>query len=307
MPQNLYDMRITEVSLVDEPANSDARVVIVKAAGGDKFKPCDSCPDPDKCGQMGKCMAKGSGYKPMKKAQSPDDTPGEATNDGNSFDNDAAHTAAHLAEYRMDIENLSKALGEAEAKLTALEQRTQEAEAALVDANEVIKAKDAEITELKKSAAPQSEEEVLKNLDPGVRMLVEKARAESKAATEALAKMQAEREEAEAIAKAREIGVGDAAEIGPLLLRVRKGTTTDADAEKVEALLKAQAAADKTSSLYKSFGTPVAVDGNPEEVLKAKAKEIQAADKVSYEQAYAKAVEQNPAIYNAYIAKRRSA
>lgn len=207
----------------------------------------------------------------------------------------------------MDIESLSKSLDDAEKKLETLAKRAEDAESALVEANEIIKSKDNEIVALQKSAAPASEEDVLKAMDPGIRALVTKARDDAKAATEALAKMQTAADEAQAIAKAREIGIGDPALIGPLLMRVRKGATTTADADALEGLMKALAAADKTSTLFKSLGASGDVSNDPEEVLKAKATEIAEAEKIDFAAAYAKALERNPSLYTAYVAKRRSA
>lgn len=302
MANDLRDMEILEVSLVDEPANADARVVLVKAASG-PFKPCADCADPGKCAKAGKCAGAG---KPVKKATSAQESAGQAMGEGDSSTQDAAMAAIH-EEYKMDIDSLSKSLDDAEKKLETLAKRAEDAESALVDANDIIKAKDDEIAALQKSAAPASEEDVLKAMDPGVRALVTKARDDAKAATEALAKMQAAADEAQAIAKAREIGIGDPALIGPLLMRVRKGATTTADADALEGLMKGLAAADKTSTLFKSLGASGDASTDPEEVLKAKARDIATAEKISFEAAYTKALDQNPGLYNAYVTKRRSA
>jgi hypothetical protein len=298
-------MEILEVSLVDEPANADARVVLVKAAYG-SFKRCADCADPAKCAKAGKCAGADKAGKPVKKATSAERDARRAMGEGDSSEQDAAMAAIH-AEYKMDLETMSKALEQAEQKLDTLAKRAEEAEASLVDANEVIKAKEAEIANLQKSATPQTEEEVLKAMDPGVRAIVQKARDDAKAATEALAKMQAAKDEAEAVNKARDIGIGNPAEVGPLLLRVRKGATTTADAEALESLLKGLGAADKTSNLFKSMGAAGASDSDPEAVLKAKATEIAEAEKIPFAAAYTKALDQNPALYQQYVAKRRSA
>jgi hypothetical protein len=305
MANDLRDMEILEVSLVDEPANADARVVLVKAAYG-SFKPCADCADPAKCAKAGKCAGADKAGKPVKKATSAQEGAGQAMGEGDSSTQDAAMAAIH-EEYKMDIESLSKSLDDAEKKLDTLAKRAEDAESALVEANEIIKSKDDEIVALQKSAAPASEEDVLKAMDPGIRALVTKARDDAKAATEALAKMQADADEAQAIAKAREIGIGDPALIGPLLMRVRKGATTTADADALEGLMKALAAADKTSTLFKSLGASGDVSNDPEEVLKAKATEIAEAEKIDFAAAYAKALERNPSLYTAYVAKRRSA
>lgn len=269
MATNLSEMTIDEVSLVDAGANGEARVVIFKS---------QSAP------------------------------PGQTEPAGNAGDPDAAASAALLKEHQMDIETLSKALEDAEAKMAALEKRTNDAEAALEDANTVIKAKDAEITELNAKANPPSDDDVMKSLPEPVRKRLEEAESKARAADEAVAKMQAEKETAEAIAKARDLGVGNADDVGPMILRVRKGLTTAADADAIESLLKAASAQSKTSALFKAYGSAAAVEGDPETLLKAKADEIQAANKgMTAEQAYAKAVDANPALYNAYVAKRRGA
>ena len=56
MPKVLTDMVIEEISVVDDPAAEDARMVIVKSKGG--FKPCDGCEDPSGCMKKGACAAK---------------------------------------------------------------------------------------------------------------------------------------------------------------------------------------------------------------------------------------------------------
>lgn len=271
MTKHLSEMTIDEISLVEEGANGEARVVIFKS----KFDP-----------------------------------QGQSAPGGPPGNSDAAALADQLKEHDMDIESLSKALEDAEAKLAALETRTTDAEAALEDANTIVKAKDAEIADLisKQVVAEPTTEDVVKSLPESVRKMLEDAQSKAKAADEAVAKMRAETESAEAIAKAREIGIGNPDEIGPVLLRVAKGMTTESDVAVIEGVLKAASAQTKTSSLYKAYGTAEAVDGDPETMLKSKADEIARADKsLTAEQAYAKAMDANPALYNAYIAKRRGA
>lgn len=304
MPQQLSDMTIDEISIVDDPANEQSRVLIVKAKS--QFTPCADCASPDKCAEMQKCAAS------MQKANSDTASKGQAMTGGNSVDPDAAAlAAASFQEFQMDIENLSKALEDAEAKLGALEKRADEAEGKLKDAEDVIKAKDAEIETLKKSAekpAPEpTEEEVYKSLPEAVRKQLDAA----KEATEALAKMKAEAEQTEAITKAKTFGVGNADEVGPLLLRVQKGMTTEQDAQVLEQLLKSVGELTKGSKvvLFKSLGSSTATDGEPSALLQAKADEIHKAaeGKLTKEQAYAKAVDENPGLYNDYINKRRTA
>lgn len=279
-------MTIDEISLVDDPANEQARVVIAKA----------------------------------KAAQ-----PGQAEPDGQSGDDDAASAAFQLnKEFQMDIENLAKALEDAEAKLESLEKRTTDAEAALADANAVIKAKEVEIEELQKGYKAKTqkaevedemeddededeEKKVAKSLPESIRKRLEDFEKRASEAEATLAKMRDEKDTAEAIAKARTFNFGKAEEVGPLLLRVRKGATTEADAAALEGLLKAAGAQDKVSYLYRTVGTDQAVEGDPEMLLKAKAEEIVKANKgMTFEQAYTRAMDENPSLYGAYIAKRRA-
>lgn len=281
MAQKLTDMIIDEISLVDDPANEQARVVITKARAARE---------------------------------------GQTGSEGISGEFDPA-SADQLQEFQMDMENLAKALEDAEAKLDTLEKRTSDAEAALADATEVIKAKDAEIAELQKGykgkadksadadADDEDEDEdkkVMKSLPEPVRKRLEDFEKRAAEAEVALAKMRDEKDTAEAIAKAKTLNFGKAEEIGPLLMRVSKGTTTQADAEALERLFKAAGEQGKVTHLFKSIGSDTAVDGDPEVLLKAKADEIRKANSgMTYEQAYAQAMDSNPSLYNAYIAKRR--
>ena len=283
MAQKLTDMIIDEISIVDDPANEQARVVITK----------------------------------MKAAPE-----GQTGSEGLSGEIDTA-SADQIKEFQMDMENLAKALEDAEAKLETLEKRTSDAEAALADATEVIKAKEAEIEELQKSYAAKAkpkakakadedsetddEDDVMKSLAEPIRKRLEAFEKRAAEAEATLAKMRDEKDTADAIAKAKSLNFGKAEEIGPLLMRVTKGLTTAADAELLERLFKAAGEQGKVTHLFKSVGSDVAVDGDPEVLIKAKAGEIQKANNgMTFEQAYAKAMEENPSLYNAYVAKRRA-
>lgn len=280
MAQKLTDMIIDEISIVDDPANEQARVVITK----------------------------------MKAAPE-----GQTGSEGLSGEIDTA-SADQIKEFQMDMENLAKALEDAEAKLETLEKRTSDAESALADATEVIKAKEAEIAELQKGYAAKAnksddndeddqdeEKKVMKSLPDSIKKRLESFEKRAAEAEATLAKMRDEKDTADAIAKAKSLNFGKAEEIGPLLMRVSKGTTTAADAETLERLFKAAGEQGKVTHLFKSVGSDTAVDGDPEVLIKAKAGEIQKANNgMTFEQAYAKAMEENPSLYNAYIAKRRA-
>lgn len=280
MAQKLTDMIIDEISLVDDGANQHADVVIVKSRNA----PAE--------GQTGP--------------------------EGDSGDDTAS--AGLDKEFQMDMENLAKALEDAEAKLETLEKRTTDAETALADAADVIKAKEAEIAELHKGykakaqksddADEDDEDEdkkVMKSLPEPIRKRLESFEKRAAEAEEKLAKMAEEKDTAEAIAKAKGLNFGKAEEVGPLLLRVAKSKTTQADAEMLERMFKAAGEQGKVTHLFRSVGSDTAVDGDPEVLMKAKAEDIRKAHTgMTFEQAYAKAMEDNPSLYNAYIAKRRA-
>ncbi|CAB4122554.1 hypothetical protein UFOVP36_62 [uncultured Caudovirales phage] len=299
MAQALSDMEIDEVSLVDDPANEQSRVQIVKAKAGDTSAPDDHV-EPGGVDSVSHRVKKALAQIAPRLAQT--------LTGGHSVDSEADDAAAAaMQEFNMDMESISKSLEDAEVKLNALEAQVGTAETALTEAQEVIKAKDAEIAALK-GDAPVAEDEIMKSLPESVRKRLEESDAVAKSAMAEIAKMREEAEVKEAIAKAADLKVGDAEVVGPLLMRVRKGTTTPADAVALETLLKSAGEVSATAALFKSVGSDAGSDGDPEEVLKAKAEEIQKANSgMTYQSAYAKAVDENPKLYNAYITKRRAA
>jgi hypothetical protein len=299
MAQALSDMEIDEISLVDDPANEQSRVQIVKAKAGVTSSPDDQV-EPGEVDSVSHRVKKALAQIAPRLAQT--------LTGGHSVDSEADDAAsAAMQEFEMDMESISKSLEDAETKLNALEAQVGTAETALTEAQEVIKAKDAEIAALK-GDAPVAEDEIMKSLPESVRKRLEESDAVAKSAMAEIAKMRDEAETKEAIAKARDLKVGDPEVVGPLLMRVRKGATTPADAVELETMLKSAGEVSATAALFKSVGSDSASEGDPEEVLKAKAEEIQKANSgMTYQMAYAKAVDENPKLYNAYITKRRAA
>jgi colicin import membrane protein len=289
MAQRLTEMEITEISLVDEPANPEAKVLIVKSKGGAGSVSLS---------EVAKAvMAAIEDFAPQ--------IVEKAVSEGFSDDPQAAAAAAAIIEETvMDMEAVTKALEKAEADLAALTKRAEAAESKIKEQDDIIKAKDDEIAKAKGAADPKAdEEEILKALPESIRKRLEdadKERAE-------FAKKAEEAELKEAVAKAKSFGVGDAEKVGGLLIRIGKGKTTADDLAEIEAILRAAAAVSSHSALFKSIGAAEAVDGDPEEMLKAKATEIQKAnDGMTFAAAYDKALGENPQLYNAYIAKRRA-
>lgn len=312
----LTDMEITEISLVDEPANEDARVVIVKSKDG--FKPCDDCGDPAGCMKKASCAAKGKVAKASVEAitdavlaaieELTPEIVAKAMAGGLPAETEVKDTAtAVIKEFLMDIEAISKALQQAEASIVAITKRAEEAEAKVTALEAVVKAKDAEISK-GKSPEVDPDEEFLKSAPAAVRERILKDRARIAEQDAAIAKARDEAEVKEAVEKARAYTkVAKPEDMGPALLRIRKGKSTEDDAKLIEQLLAAAAASTAIGAIFKSIGTANAVEGDPEAVLKAKAEEIQKANSgMTYAQAYDRALSENPEVYSAYIAKRRS-
>lgn len=321
MAKALSNLQITEISLVDDPANEDAKVAIFKSKAGGK---CEKCGTELKKDGSCECeIKKGGEDEPADTIEKINEQAAAimrhipaaleecaqllvekaAAAGGIPADSVAALNAvASLKEYTMDIQELSAALETAEAKLATLEKRATDAEAALT-------AKDEEMTVLKAAAAtPATEEDVIKSLPEPVQKMLSEQKARAEEAEAAVAKMRDEKETAEFVAKAKELKFGDPAQIGPLLQRIAKGKSTDDDAKIIETLLKQAGAGLSGSKLFESLGDGNGDAADPEKLLKAKAEEIRKANSsLTPEQAYSQALEKHPELYNAYLAKRRAA
>lgn len=283
MTTQLTRLVVQEVSLVDSPANPLARVAIVKAKDM-TFKPCDECKSPEQCTEAQKCMPE------AKKSTSTGDDPMN----------------------KEQIEALQKQVADHAAEKAALEKRAADAEAALAAKDQVIKAKDDVIVDLEKKLNPPTPEDVLKALPEPVRALIEKQQKTiadqekvNKANAEALAKMQEANEQAEWVAKAAEMKVGKADEIGALFMRIAKGRTTADDVELISTqlkALKAQATAGNVK-LFAKRGADQTTDADALSQLDALAADLRKADpKLSKEAAIDKALEAHPELYEQYQA-----
>jgi hypothetical protein len=304
MAKRLTNMQIDEVSIVDDPANEEARVVIVKTRGG------------------GADMAEiAKSLQGALEALSPQIVE-KALADLGAVNPDAVEAAtAIMKEAVMDLDAMTKALEAAEASVEELKKAKAKLEADNADLDK--KAKDAEAKAkeaedkmtkaledvAKAKAAPEDEDAAfLKSLPEGARERILKDRAALADATAAIEKANSEKEEAAYIEKAKDLG-GDAKVLGPVLMRIAKGKTTEADATAIETMLKSMAAIAAKSPLFKSIGTGAGDPnaGDPEAMLKSKAEAIQKANEgMTYAVAYTKALEENPELYAEY-AKTRTA
>ena len=302
----LSGLMIDEISLVDDPANPLAKAVIIKAKKGGM--PCADCKTPKECKAKGGCANDEPDGDEMKKSlQAVRDAIGEFAPaiikhlGETAGDEAAALGAAILKEREMDLEELTKAL---EGATATIEAQTAEITKLKAERDEAVtKAKE----KAKEKGEEKSEDELLKNVPESIRKRLADAEKASSDAKEAIEKMRDERELNERIAKAKADGIHEADKVGAILHRVTKGKATAEDTAEIERLLKAAAAQDKTSELYKARGSSVAVEGDPEAILKAKAAEIRKGKpELSDAVAYDMALQQNPAVY-AELKKRRGA
>lgn len=246
----------------------------------------------------------------------------EAQTGGDPVAKSAARTAASIVtENVMNAEQIAAALAAAEARLetmtteiTVAKSRADTAEAALAAANtelasvkETLAATEAEVAKARKPelTAEEQDAEVLKALPEHLRDVVLKARAQDAAAAKVLVDAEIDAE----VTKARGLGLSDADALGKALHEV-KTKAPDAYEAVNKALNGAAKIADASNSLFRTYGAVAenTADGEPADVLKSRAKELQAADEsLTDEAAFAKAAEADPKLYNDYIAKRRIA
>lgn len=280
MATQITVLKLDEISLVDDPANIDARVEIVKRRSASNASDMIA-----KIGEFADALAGGTPVDP--------DT--------------ASAAVSYIQEITMDLETLSKQLDEAQKNLDTLTKRAEEAEGKIAKHAEeiiakdtVIKAKDEEIAKLAADKPKPTDDEIMKSVPEPVRKRLEAAEAE-------ITKMRDAADEAVFKAKAQSFGIGNADEIGPIMLRIAKHSTEDVLA--IEKVLKAAGAQIKAAGLFKSVGSGSgAEDTSPDALLVQKTHEIQKADpKLTYAAAYTLATERNPELYTQYLQKRRVA
>jgi hypothetical protein len=334
-------LRIGEVSLVDDPGCPGADVVIVKrkdqSSNADQPKALDETQDwgqpPANDEQMRaeirkrlapmitirKQLADGDldiGAFRRVSAVILETMQSDEGGDDRVSKQATAMASSVISETEMNLKEIEDALAQAETRIdevaaenVVLKARAEKAEA---DLETVRKAR---APGADAAAAEADDEEVLKSLPAHLADVVRKARADTKAADEraalAAAALDAETtkvEKSRRVDQLKAMGlVGDAERIADAMIEVAKAKP---DAAKViDDALKAAAKAVQNSAVFKSFGSATAdFDGDPEEVLKARVRDVKAKDAaLTDEAAYSKAIEENPAIYDAYLAKRRAA
>lgn len=286
----LKNMRVTEVSLVDEGDNPGADVVVIKRRIADTAAAFDDFA--------------------VSVAKLNDLASGEEGEEG------AALAAQVLKGMNMNIEELNDKLGQIETALETVEKEKDDAVAKVADLEAALAAKDDEIAKLKdatSAADDDGDDDVLKALPKELRESIEKrlsdAEAKAERAEAAIEKANDQRALDAAIEKAKGFGFAEPDKLGAAMHRVEKGKPEDGDMAVIEeALTKAAAVAKADSKLFTSIGKANGLDADdPEAKLRTAALDIQKAKPtLSYEAAYAEAMEANPALYDEISKSRRA-
>lgn len=264
----LVDVKLTEISLVDRPANQGSTVVLFKRDDSEE--------------------------QPM---------PGEN------------QTLEQLTEAVQKAEEALGQLTEANDDLTATNQQLTEELGRLTA--ELAK-RDEQITSLKKNDGGETEEQAIEKalgeLPPALAGLFKSMQTRLSVAEGVVAKASRDKELVVFIAKAEHFDAlpTTAEKLGGLLLRVAKAETTAEDADELERILKAaQEAMQDGSKTGKARTTEIGKRGNDdgataEQRIDAAAVELMKSDKgLTKEQAVSKALEENPELYDAYVAESR--
>ena len=242
-------------------------------------------------------------------------------------------SAAHIKLYKrkeggsiMKFEDIMKALTpEQQAVVNAEIEKAktacaEESKAALDKAAEDLKAaedakalaeqeKENAMSELNKmkQEANKSEEDILKNVDPAVRAILEKSRAQAAAAEAAVRKMKEEQDTAEAIAKAKELPnlcTGEE-ELSSVLKSLK--ATDEKLFNTVFGIMKSADAVIAKGAAFEEKGTSQEGNGNIQKAADAWAKietaaaEIAKSRNITKEAAVSVVIEEQPDLYRSYL------
>lgn len=300
MPHELLDLVVEEVSLVDEPANGQARVLIYKAAD---FKPGES--ETVTCKKCGYEMAKGATECP--KCGAPV----------------AAAEPMKNKEHSMQLDEAKAALAKAEADLKAAEELATEEQKKREAAEAKVKALELDLT--KSRMTPEAAEKQIAKLEADLKVarmspeerkkaeraeLPESVRKQLESNEETIQKLSDERDAREYEKRAADLNLKgySPAKLGPVLKRIAKGQTNDEDLADIERLLKALGAQVKTSSLFAEFGKGGFESGEPraDSKVMARVKELQKANpNLTVADAITQVLKADESLQNDYFAESR--
>lgn len=291
----LERLRLKRVSLVNEPAQAPAQVVLFKS----KEKPVKKDDDVDDMAKSGKCMK-------CDKALGADAA--FCPNCGTKAPAGAKKTMKHAIDLdKITDPEVKKAVVKMAEDLEAAEALAEEEQGKRILAEKAAKPKDT-----------KDDADVLKGLTPEARKFVEKAQADAreaqadaKKANDAILKMADASREREFVTKAKGFGnlSLDPKTFGPVLKRIADGTSTEKDAEEIQRVLAAANTLAKGLFIKKGSSNEIAGNGDSAmEQITALAKELReqvqkSGDKLSYPDAMDRVIREHPELYKQYLAE----
>lgn len=282
--KRLRSLKLKRVSLVDDPANEHAAVVLFKSADG---KPAAKAKKDDDTGAGDMVACSNCGAKMGK---------------GSVRCSKCGTSMKKEANMKVDLDKITdpdvrkaveKMAGDLEAAV-ALAQTEQDKRVAAEAATK--KAGD--------------EADLLKGLPEAVRHRIEKAETEAKAANDAVKKMAEEKREGEFIAKAKGYGnlSVDPKKFGPVLKRISDGTSTEEDVAEIHRVLvgannvaKTALFAQRGSSERGTGGASTAWAEIQVKANEKRAEVMKAGTKMTYPEALDAIIKEHPELYQRHL------
>lgn len=293
----LRELKLKRVSLVGEPANEHARVVLFKSAEKSPVKkdlynviPKDAGDDDVMCSKCDKAM----------KANLIERAGAVCPNCGAPVPAGAMKMKEVLD--KITDPEVRKAVDALVASIAA------DRDAAVTLATE---AENKRVAAEKKATPAPTEEDLLKNIPESIRKRLEASEASAAESKSAILKMQDERTEREYVTKAKGLGnlSQDPTKFGPVLKRVAQGTATEADVAELDRVLRA--ANETCKSLFRQRAATSGdggAAGSAWEQIRAKARELRetvlkSGDKLSEPDAIDRVIKEQPELYERYRAE----
>lgn len=283
MTADLFDVVLTEISIVDRPSNPGAEVVLFKR---DAAQPQEEVPMTEKT-------------EPVVKTEgvAPDAT---LTPDLAAIEALIAKSESRLDELTATLTEKNGLIEKMQAELAELRQSNTPLVAQAAESSAIAKSDSSPIEDVLKQA-PEAVQKALATLTERV----EKAESESRRYAEQI-------EKAEWTAKALPLveHLPTSAEVmGGILQRVAKGNSTVQDADELERVFKAvNQAARAGGTLFKELGSAHAASVNTTSRIESMAEEVRKqAPELTPQQAVAQVLAQHPTLYTDYLIEHRAA
>ena len=335
MPQQLSDMKVEEVSLVDDPANPGAQVLLWKRKqGGNMSKKLDAKKTSETLHKTLAILQKFGLYSPPEKAMGFSDLDNArekqemiaALGDSlNSIAGDATIDDTQKAQLmQQSVQEFISAVGNpgmgmgAEAdksgnqdpaammdemdKAVDLSQLSQEQKEALLQQllDEKKKAAEASTASPAGNATEGGDAMEKEKVDEMVNKALEPVQKQLKEAQDTIAKMNEDKALEQRIVKAKEITKGLTGVDHTKVAEMLKGLSSEAQ-DTLGTVLKAASEQARLASLLVVKGSDLGASGEAHTLAKSKAEDIKKSNpKLSDAQALAKVWEQNPALYEQY-------